>query len=127
MSFRSPVSPRRRAYSRLIGDIANALHSALEDEGKRRGLTKSVMAEKFGTHTSIITRLFAGTANMTLESLSDLAFAMDRSVEISLVPKEVSSVPGNMPRPTVTSVSSGPQLASAPISLTRPVAELAYD
>lgn len=87
MSFSSKVSPRRRTYVRLIGEIARALHTALLEEGKTKGLTQSAIAEKLGKNKSVISRLFAGSSNMTLESLADLAFAMDRSVHVSLTPQ----------------------------------------
>src|ERR1700761_785338 len=124
MSFKSLVSPRRRAYTRLIGSIANALHSALQDEGNRHGLTKSAIAEKLGKNKSVVTRLFAGTANMTLESLSDLAYAMNRSVRVSLEPKSAPSGFNTILHPTVNVLMPGPQVAASPTPPRKPVVEL---
>lgn len=76
---------RRRTYVRLIGEIQHALHTALVEEQGRRQLTRTGMAEALQTNKSFITRKLNGTSNMTLETLADLAFALDRIVKVELV------------------------------------------
>jgi transcriptional regulator with XRE-family HTH domain len=75
---------RRRSYVRLIGEISHALNRALEEEHSKRQLTISEIGRILGKSKSHISRKFRGTSNMTLETLSDLAYALDRPVVVSL-------------------------------------------
>ena len=84
MSFSANTTPRRRSYVRLIGEIQRALNSALEEEHTKRGLTRKEIADILGKDKSVITRKFAGSSNMTLETLADLAFALNRPVKVSI-------------------------------------------
>lgn len=94
MTFSSlSIDKRRRTYVRLIGQIRRALNEALGQEFERRGLTKTKVALLLGWSKSFVTRKLAGTSNMTLETLADLAFALDRIVEIRLIPR--TSPPGS--------------------------------
>jgi len=103
-SSKLKVVRRRRAYSRLIGEIDHELHAALEEEKVKRGLSVTEIAEILGVGKSHISRKFAGTSNMTLETLADLAYALDRSVSISLVDRK--QAPHSNHVETVTAVSS---------------------
>ena len=78
------MSQRRRTFVRLLGEIRHKLAQALEEEHSAHGLTKAEMARLLGRHPSFITRKLNGTSNMTLETLADLAWALDRPVRISL-------------------------------------------
>ena len=78
------VDERRRTYVRLIGEIHHALGMALHEEYEQRGLTKAEIARILNKQKSEITRLFEGTRNMTLETFSDIAYALNRPVNISL-------------------------------------------
>jgi len=68
----------------LLGQIQHVLNQALDDEHARRGLTRAEMARAIGRDKAFITKKLTGTSNMTLETLSDLAFALDRDIRISL-------------------------------------------
>jgi transcriptional regulator with XRE-family HTH domain len=68
----------------MIGEIRNALHAALEEEHDIRGLTQSQMAVALGVDKSFVSRKMNGTSNMTLETLADLAFALNRPVKVEL-------------------------------------------
>lgn len=103
-SSRLKIDPRRRSYARLIGEISHALNTALDKENSRRGLTVSQIADLLGVNKSHISRKFAGTSNMTLETLADLAYALDRSVSISLMDRK--QAPHTNHVETVTAVSS---------------------
>jgi len=76
---------RRRTYVRLIGEIRHALNQALQEEHERRDLTRTRIAEVLSTDKSFVTRKMNGTSNMTLETLADLAFALDRVVKVQLL------------------------------------------
>lgn len=84
MSFRIDIPKRRRTYVRLIGQVQHALNQALSEEHERRGLTRAGMAAILGTDKSFITRKLTGESNMTLETLADLAYALDRPVKVTL-------------------------------------------
>jgi transcriptional regulator with XRE-family HTH domain len=78
------MDKRRRTYVRMIGQIHDALMQALCEEQEKRGLTQTGMADALNTNKSFISRKMNGSSNMTLETLADLAFALDRIVEVNL-------------------------------------------
>jgi transcriptional regulator with XRE-family HTH domain len=78
------IDKRRRTYVRLLGAIQHALLEALDEEHLRRGLTRAEVARLIGRNKSFVTRKLTGEGNMTLQSLADLAFALDRSVKVTL-------------------------------------------
>lgn len=83
-SVRPETNKRRVTYTRLVGEIQHALHQALSEEHEARGLTRAKMAEILGCDRGSITKLFSGTRNMTLETLADLAYALNRPVKVWL-------------------------------------------
>ena len=85
---------RRRTYVRMLGEIRHALLTALSEEAAGRGLTKAGMARELGCDKSFVTRKLEGTSNMTLETLADLAFALNRPVKVSL-PARTGSLGSN--------------------------------
>jgi transcriptional regulator with XRE-family HTH domain len=85
------VSKRRRTYTRLLGEIQHALLEALEEERRGRGLTRAEIARIIGRDKSFVTRKLNGQSNMTLESLADLAFALDRPVKVRLPSRAVAA------------------------------------
>lgn len=116
------LSKRRRTYVRLLGEIQHALLDALDEENRARGLTRAEIARAIGRNKSFVTRKLNGQSNMTLESLADLAFALDRPVKVKLpsrvattgsnrvVPQPITSEPGkaaNPPPPTATTSDDG--------------------
>jgi hypothetical protein len=78
------LDKRRRTYVRLIGEIQHALNEALRQESERRNLTVTGMAELLGVDKSFVSRKMSGSSNMTLETLADLAYALDRSIGLVL-------------------------------------------
>lgn len=83
-SSSSAISARRRTYVRLIGEIRHALNQALTEEHAARGLTKTDIARILNKDKSFVTKKLTGMSNMTLETLADLAFAMNRPVHVSV-------------------------------------------
>lgn len=84
MSFKSRIDKRRQTYIRLLSEIAHALNQALDEEHARRGLTQADIARTLGKEKSFVSRKLSGDTNMTLETLADLAYALDRPVHVSL-------------------------------------------
>src|ERR1700680_474005 len=93
------INTRRRTFVRLLGDIQHALNEALEAEHKKSGLTRAGMAKVIGRDRSFVTRKLNGTSNMTLETLADLAFALDRPVQVSLPERNVQPRANDVPAP----------------------------
>ena len=87
------VPARRRAYVRMLGEIRHALLTAFAEEESTRGLSRASMARELGRDKAFITRKLSGTSNMTLETLADLAFALNRPVKVSLPAR--SGLPGS--------------------------------
>jgi transcriptional regulator with XRE-family HTH domain len=93
------LDDREKSYVRLIGEIEHALNQALSEEHKSRGLTKAQIASLIEKNKSFVTRKLSGSSNMTLETLADLAWAMNRPVRVSLPSRAPS---GNSAPPTET-------------------------
>lgn len=83
-SVKPSSDKRRRTYTRLVGEISHALNQALVEEHEDRNLTRAQMAAALGWDRASITKLLSGSRNMTLETLADLAFALDRPIRVSL-------------------------------------------
>ena len=99
------LDARRRTYVRLIGEIRHALNGALTEENERRGLTRAEIARILGKNKSVITRKFTGTSNMTLETLADLAYALDRPVRVSLPSRHVTTSTNVPPNPETVPIA----------------------
>lgn len=74
-----------------MGDIKHALNQALAEEFAARKLTRKHIADLLEVDKSFVTKKFTGEGNMTLETLADLAFALDRSVKITLSPRKIAA------------------------------------
>ena len=104
-SSKFEIDTRRKTYVRLVGEISHQLNTALHEEHERRGLTRTHMAEILNTNKSFITRKLDGRSNMTLETLADIAFALDRVVHVQLISR--MPPPGsNHPPPSSSIIQS---------------------
>jgi transcriptional regulator with XRE-family HTH domain len=72
MSYELKISARERAGSRLITHVRKALLLAALDTG----MSQQAIAEKLGVNRSVINRLLRGTANLTLRTVGELAWAL---------------------------------------------------
>jgi plasmid maintenance system antidote protein VapI len=89
-SFQIGISPSRRAAGRFISRVRRALQRAVVEEGERTGLNQSKIAEAIGVHRSVISRELNGRQDITLGRIAELAWAMGREIEFSIVvPEEV--------------------------------------
>lgn len=68
----------------LILDVTEAIWEVME----KRGLKKAQLAEVLGKSKAHITQLLDGSRNMTLGTLSDLAFALGLRVKINFCDKD---------------------------------------
>jgi hypothetical protein len=101
------IGKRRRTFVRLLSQIQHALLSALDEENRARGLTRAEIARLIGRNKSFVTRKLNGDSNMTLESLADLAFALDRPVKVEMPSRRAAA--GSNRAATPTSVSPLPE------------------
>lgn len=81
-SFEFDILPKRKAFVRLLGDIHESLYRMVEDSG----LSRSEISDRVECHRSSITRRLNGTANLTLESMSDIIWACDSYGEFKITP-----------------------------------------
>jgi transcriptional regulator with XRE-family HTH domain len=119
MRFRFDIGGRGRAASRLIGDVRSDLIRTILREKLATGLTQQKLAKKLGLSRSKLNRSLMGKEELTLRSVSDLAWALDKEVVFEL--REPSASPGqNHPVQTSTLVSGakrmGEHIDAAPSS-----------
>jgi transcriptional regulator with XRE-family HTH domain len=81
------VSRRRRVFARFLGKIQHAILQALAEEHEKRGLTRAEIARILDTDKGFITKKLNGSSNMTVETMADFAYAMDRDIHISFPPR----------------------------------------
>jgi transcriptional regulator with XRE-family HTH domain len=103
------LSKHRRSFVRLIGEIQRALLEALDEEHRSRGITRAEIARLIGRNKSFVTRKLNGESNMTLQTLAELAFALDRPIKIKL-PSRVAASGSNRVMPQAIT-SEVPQAA----------------
>lgn len=77
-SFRTAITPHRRAAARFVVGVRRAFLTALADENKRTGITQTSIAQSLGVHRSVISRGLRGTNNITLGKVAELAWALGR-------------------------------------------------
>jgi transcriptional regulator with XRE-family HTH domain len=67
---------------RLLAEVTESLCRLMEDEG----VSRADLARRLNRTPAFITKLLRGSHNFTLQTLSDIFFAMGRSVHIDLAP-----------------------------------------
>lgn len=75
--------PRERFYfrQRYRNRVYNALLSFIEKEIELTGVSRKEIAKKLGKDPSQISRLLSGSSNLTLDTVSDLLYALDAEAE----------------------------------------------
>ena len=81
--FRFDIGARSRTAGRLMGRIRRELLRAVTEE-KQAGLTQQELALRLESGRSNINRQLSGEAEITLRSLADLAWALDREITFEL-------------------------------------------
>jgi len=79
---RTPEARREYEYERLCAWALNEIYQAME----RKGLSKADLARSLGTSRANITQAFSGARNVTLRTLSDLAWACGVRVCVKVEP-----------------------------------------
>lgn len=83
-SFRTRISPRRGAYLSLSSQVEGQLREAYARKFEAGLATQAGIAEKLGVDRSAVHRRLTGRTNMTLETLADMAWALDQVVEVTI-------------------------------------------
>jgi transcriptional regulator with XRE-family HTH domain len=109
--FRFDIDPRSRMAGRFIGRVRRELLKAIKEE-KRGGLTQQELARRLETRRSDINRQLSGEAEITLRSLADLAWALDREVTVEL--RRADGVAGQNIAPATSTIGYQPVRIIAP-------------
>jgi len=96
---------------RFIGRVRRELLKAIMEE-KSGGLTQQELARRLETRRSDINRQLSGEAEITLRSLADLAWALDREVTVEL--RRAEGVAGQNIAPTTSTIGYQPVRIIAP-------------
>ena len=70
------------AQESLIFDVTEEISRVL----KQDGVSRSELAERLGKSKGFITQVLGGDRNMTLRTVADLGFALDRRFDVRAVP-----------------------------------------
>ena len=81
--FRFDIGERSRTAGRFIGRVRRELLRAVTEE-KQAGLTQQELARRLESRRSNINRQLSGEAEITLRSLADFAWALDREITFEL-------------------------------------------
>ncbi|MFZ5660927.1 MAG: helix-turn-helix domain-containing protein [Pseudomonadota bacterium] len=76
----SPEHERLVKQEELILGVTERIWAAMEE----LGVSKTQLAEALGTSKPNVTQLLNGTRNLTLRTLSDIAFALNLKVKVRL-------------------------------------------
>jgi hypothetical protein len=91
------VPVRTLAYFRAR--LRNRLHSTLLRIFKSSGITKAELAARIGRDAAQVNRWLGAPGNMTLDTLSDLLFAIDGSELVADVRRPLQEAPRNYAGP----------------------------
>lgn len=85
MSYQMRISEQSRKVGRFIASV----HREIQNAFLESGLKQNDLAEKLQVDRSIINRRLTGVTNLTLRSIGELAWALDRDVRIVLEPAKL--------------------------------------
>jgi transcriptional regulator with XRE-family HTH domain len=84
-SFRFSIDPRSRLAARFLRRTRSEIQKALLEEKAERKLSQADLARILGVDRSVVNRQLTGKGNLTLRSVADLAWALNRDIEIRFV------------------------------------------
>ncbi|TPJ34282.1 helix-turn-helix transcriptional regulator [Mesorhizobium sp. B2-6-5] len=123
MSFQFELDHTKDEHAaRFVAAVGHALQDALVERKKIDKLSQREIADRLGIDRSRVNRCFSGYANLSLESLAELCWAMDVEPHITLV--QALGGLDNYPRsqvgqpPTTASIVSGTARATTSPAIT---------
>jgi transcriptional regulator with XRE-family HTH domain len=105
MFFRFDIDARSRIAGRFIGQVRRELLRAITEE-KRAGLTQQELADRLESQRSNINRQLSGETEITLRSLAELAWALDREIAFEL--RRPDNVDGQNIAPVTSTIGHKP-------------------
>jgi DNA-binding phage protein len=112
---RELADPNARAFFERELSKANAIATlmrTLDEARKRNDISKAEVARRVGSERSSISRLLSGReANPTLNTLADVADALDVEIEVRLKPRPAKSRKPHTPVKVVAPRFATPQAA----------------
>jgi transcriptional regulator with XRE-family HTH domain len=72
--------------------VRNEIVRSFVEEKMQNGLSQVKLAEKLGVDKSVVSRQLNGEQNLTLRSIAELAWALDRDIQFSFVKHRYSRV-----------------------------------
>lgn len=82
----SEANTKLVAQETLITSVTEEIWKAMEEAG----INKAELARKLGATKGYVTQVLNGSRNMTLRTLADICFALDRQPSFYLKPKETT-------------------------------------
>jgi plasmid maintenance system antidote protein VapI len=96
MSYQIQLSDRSRQAGRFIARVHKAIQNAVVRSGKKQ----QEIAAALGMDRSAVNRRILGQSNLTLRTISDLAWVLDQDIVFELVPKKLK-VGSNQHSPSI--------------------------
>jgi transcriptional regulator with XRE-family HTH domain len=84
MSFRFDVGARARSASRLIGNLRSDIIAAVVKHRTSENVSQQRLAETIGISRSDLNSYLSGQKDLTLRSLADIAFALNKEIVVEL-------------------------------------------
>jgi transcriptional regulator with XRE-family HTH domain len=82
--FKEEEKKARKRYTYYLYELINDLTNLIIETMNKKGVTKSELARKMGVSKASISGILNGNRNMTLETLTKVAFALGCKPEIEL-------------------------------------------
>lgn len=90
MSYRMRISDRSRKAGRFVSKV----HKEIQQAFVESGLKQQQLAERLGVNRSVINRQLLGESNLTLRTIADLAWALERDIDFGFNKRTAQ---GNLP------------------------------
>ncbi len=84
MSYQLKISPRQRKAGRFIATVRRQIQKAYSEEKAAGHVNQSRIAKEIGVSRSVVSRRLRGLQNLTIRSIADLAWALDREIVFEL-------------------------------------------
>ncbi len=91
MSFRFDVGARARSASRLIGNLRSDIIAAVVKHRTSENVSQQRLAESIGISRTDLNSILNGKKDLTLRSLADIAFALNKEIVVELRDPESAS------------------------------------
>lgn len=83
-SYQIRISDRSRKAGRFITRVHREIQKAFAEVSSSTGMTQRELAEKVGVDRSTMNKRLLGEANLTLRTVAELAWALDRDIDFKL-------------------------------------------